>query len=189
MLSNLLTYFLSLFPLHVGVANRLKKIFRDFLWGGLEDERKFHLIKWDKVCTPLSCGGLGVRKLRSFNKTLLGKWLWRYHQEGDVLWRNIINVKYVSLWGGWCSNEVRGAYGVGVWKFIRNGWDDLLGNFRFAVGKGTGIIFWRDIRCGDVALKMVFLSLFRIASDKDAFVVYRIGRWETLLTFIACYMH
>jgi hypothetical protein len=30
-LSNLLTYFLSLFPIHAGVANRMKKLQRDFL--------------------------------------------------------------------------------------------------------------------------------------------------------------
>ncbi|KAF5443548.1 hypothetical protein F2P56_036096 [Juglans regia] len=47
-LSNLSTYFLSLFPLPVGVAYRLEKIFRDFLWGSFEYVKKFHLIKWDK---------------------------------------------------------------------------------------------------------------------------------------------
>ncbi|KAF5471044.1 hypothetical protein F2P56_011519 [Juglans regia] len=153
-----------------GVANRLEKIFRDFLWGGLEDEKKLHLIKWDKVCTPLSCGGLGIRKLRIFNKALLGKWLWQYHQEGDALWRSIIDIKYGSIWGDWYSNAVRGAYGVGVWKFIRNGWEDLLSNFIFEVGRGTRIRFWHDIWCGDVALENAFPSLYRIASDKKASV-------------------
>jgi hypothetical protein len=28
--------------------------------------------------------------------------------------------------GGWCSKEVGGPYGVGVWKCIRKGW----GNFK-----------------------------------------------------------
>ncbi|KAG6646726.1 hypothetical protein CIPAW_07G027800 [Carya illinoinensis] len=44
-LFNLPTYFLSLFPLPVGVAHRLEKTCHDFLWGSLEDVKKFHLIK------------------------------------------------------------------------------------------------------------------------------------------------
>ena len=37
-LSNLPTYFLSLFPIPVGVARRLEKLQRDFLWSGLGEE-------------------------------------------------------------------------------------------------------------------------------------------------------
>uniref|UniRef100_A0A2N9ED53 Reverse transcriptase domain-containing protein n=1 Tax=Fagus sylvatica TaxID=28930 RepID=A0A2N9ED53_FAGSY len=43
-LPNLPTYFLSLFPIPVGVAQRLEKIQRDFLWSGVGEEFKFHLV-------------------------------------------------------------------------------------------------------------------------------------------------
>ena len=43
-LSNLPTYFLSLFPILALVANRIAKLQQDFLWGGLGDEPKFHLV-------------------------------------------------------------------------------------------------------------------------------------------------
>jgi hypothetical protein len=39
-LSNLPTYFLSLFHIPIGVANCLEKLQRDFLWGGIGDEFK-----------------------------------------------------------------------------------------------------------------------------------------------------
>jgi hypothetical protein len=51
--SNLPTYFISLFLLPVGVANRIEKLQQDFLWGGLGDEIKFYLISWSKVCFPI----------------------------------------------------------------------------------------------------------------------------------------
>ena len=43
-LSNLPTYFMPLFPLLVGVANCLKKLLWDFLWGDMGEEFKFHLV-------------------------------------------------------------------------------------------------------------------------------------------------
>jgi hypothetical protein len=76
-LSNLPTYFLSLFPILIIVAKRLEKVQRDFLWGGMGDEPKLHLVSWNQVCRPLRFSGLGIRKLHKFNQALLGKWLWR----------------------------------------------------------------------------------------------------------------
>jgi hypothetical protein len=42
-LSNLSMYFMPLFPLHVSV-NRIEKLQCDFLWGGLGEEFKYHMI-------------------------------------------------------------------------------------------------------------------------------------------------
>ena len=68
-LSSLPTYFLSLFTIPTHMANKIEKLQRDFLWGN----SKTHLVGWDKVCAPIAIGGLGIRKLTTFNKALLGK--------------------------------------------------------------------------------------------------------------------
>jgi hypothetical protein len=57
----------------VKVANRPDKILKAFLWGGVGDEAKFHLVKWNKICTPLHSGGTGVHNFIQFNQALLGK--------------------------------------------------------------------------------------------------------------------
>jgi hypothetical protein len=63
----------SLFPIHASVANRIEKLQRDFIWGGIGEEFKFHLVSWDKVCSLISEGGLGIHNLRMFSHALLGK--------------------------------------------------------------------------------------------------------------------
>jgi hypothetical protein len=73
--------FFILIPYSASVAKRIEKIQRNFLWKGLGEEFKFHLVKWDTICSPISNGGLAVRNLKLFNEALLGKWLWRYGLE------------------------------------------------------------------------------------------------------------
>jgi hypothetical protein len=80
------------------------------------------LVKWSQICSPLQFGGLGIRNLCKFNQALLGKWLWRFATEKEAFWRLVVEAKYGCLNGGWCSKEVEGPFGVGVWKHIRRGW-------------------------------------------------------------------
>jgi hypothetical protein len=117
-LSNIPTYYLSLFPILVSVAKKFERLQMEFLWNGMWDETKFHLVNWHRVFSPIKVGGLGVCNIIKFNQALLGKWIWRFSQEHDALWRSVIEVKYESVRGGWSSLPVTGSYGVSVWKFI-----------------------------------------------------------------------
>ena len=42
------------------VAYRLEKLQRDFLWSGLGEEFKYHLVSWSKICDPICSGGLAI---------------------------------------------------------------------------------------------------------------------------------
>jgi hypothetical protein len=67
-----------------------------------------------------------VHNLLQFNQALLGKWLWRYATEWDALLRKLVATKYENQRGEWCSTEVGGTYGVGVWKHIFEGGGRIL---------------------------------------------------------------
>jgi hypothetical protein len=83
-----------------------------------------------------------------FNRALMGKWLWRFAMERDALWRKVVAIKYGSMRGGWCSKEVGGSFGVGVWKCIRRGWDAFASHVRYEVGDGSQVLFWHDVVWG-----------------------------------------
>jgi hypothetical protein len=169
-LSNLPTYLLSLFPIPSSVANRIEKLYRDFLWGGLGDDFKYHLVCWSLVCTPIPEGGLGLRNLRMFNQALLGKWLWRYEHEKEALWRSVVDAKFGSVRAGWCSLDPPGSHGVGLWKFIRKGWSSFSRHTKLILGNGSRIRFWDDLWVGEMPLKEAFPGLYDIACDKSSLV-------------------
>jgi hypothetical protein len=152
----------------MSIASRLEKLQRDFLWGGLEDERKFHLVNWKTACLPLQGGGLGIRNMAIFNKALLGKWLWRYSTESSSLWRQVIDSKYGGQEKDWCSNIVRSTHGVSLWKHIRAGWDVFSNHISHKLGDGSRIRFWHDTWCGDLPLKQQFPMLYLLTRAPEA---------------------
>ena len=142
------TYFMSLFPILVAVAKRIERLQKDFLWQGSGEEFKFHLVSWGQICTLIRYGGLVVRSLVTFNKSLVGKWLWRFGLERDALWRWVIVEKYGDEGGGWSTQLVSGPYGVSLWKYIMKEWKTFSQFLEFKVGDGSRIHFWSDIGVG-----------------------------------------
>jgi hypothetical protein len=74
---------------------------------------------------------------------------------------------------------------------------------RYEVRDGSKVLFWHDVRCGEVPLKTIFPNLFLIASSKNAWVEDRdkmtqfcgifcllnqfmIERWKVLVNFLRC---
>jgi hypothetical protein len=43
--------------------------------------KKYHLVKWDRVCANRKKGGLGIKDLRVMNICLMCKWWWKLEYE------------------------------------------------------------------------------------------------------------
>lgn len=51
---------MSSIKLPESTTKSLDHLSRDFIWGSTTENRKQHLIGWDKVCLPKAEGGLGI---------------------------------------------------------------------------------------------------------------------------------
>lgn len=169
-LSSLPTYFLSVFVMPASVRNRLEMLERDFLWEGQGEERKYHLVKWDKVCSVLRVGGLGLKRFSIFNSALLGKWLWRFMSENYGLWKRVVVCKYRVEEVEWYPKIISRALVSGVWKGIGKGWDPFVRQISFEIGNGSKVRFWKDKWCGEVELWRLFPDLFSVAAEQDVLV-------------------
>ena len=63
-------------------------------------------------------GSLGIRKLTTFNKALLGKWLWRFGIEENRLWRRVVVGKFGEEWEGVLMVVVCGEVSRWTGKFL-----------------------------------------------------------------------
>ena len=73
---------------------KIEKLKRCFLWKGSSDKRKIHWVGWDTVCLSKRKGGLGLGTISVMNKALLAKWIWRYGNGPDTLWKRVLKAKY-----------------------------------------------------------------------------------------------
>ncbi|RVW83846.1 putative ribonuclease H protein [Vitis vinifera] len=113
-LASMPLYQMSLFRMPRVVARRLEKLQRDFLWGGGSMERKAHLVNWERVCMGKEKGGLGLRKLIPLNKALLGKWVWRFANAKEEMWKRVLVAKYGQEEFGWRTKKANGFWGWGL---------------------------------------------------------------------------
>lgn len=72
------------------VKKKLCGLFYRFLWGGLEEKNKLHMVNWDTISVPIVEGGLRVLDLGDMNIILVAKWIFKYANNREALWRKIM---------------------------------------------------------------------------------------------------
>jgi hypothetical protein len=170
-------FYLSYMKLPIHVWKKIRRLQREFLWGGRRDKTRIPWIKWDVVCLPKRMGGLGVRDVRVVNISLLAKWRWRLLSNDNAIWKDVIRCKY----GEAAIGKVELGDNCKPW-FSSLWWKDVcsiglnLNTNWFAqnvvkdLGNGALTFFWEDSWVGNVPLKLQFPRLFSISSQKEAMV-------------------
>jgi hypothetical protein len=170
-------FYLSYLKMPVLVWKSIRRIQRDFLWGGVRRGKRISWIKWDVVCLPKSKGGLGVRGVRIVNISLLAKWRWRLLSNENMLWKEVIRSKYgaTAIGNVILGEECKPRYASLWWKDVCSIGTNLHQNW-FAIsavkkiGNGLNTRFWKDCWVGNSSLMERFPRLFSISTQKEATV-------------------
>jgi len=73
-LNNSPIYQMSVYMCPKTISEKIDKIRRTFFWQGGGTKKKYHLVKWIKICKSKKKGDLGIKDLRNMNVSLLVKW-------------------------------------------------------------------------------------------------------------------
>jgi hypothetical protein len=182
-LASMPLYFFSFYKAPSCVLKQLVRIQRNFLWGGGLEEKKLCWVKWDHISCPKSQGGLGVKNLALFNSALLCKWKWRFIDDRNALWSELLSFRYghlpTNMLGG-TSSQTRVK--ESIW------WKDVLGigrsldedwfrkNVSCGLGDGSNIGFWKFRWLGIQPLCELYPNLYAKEIDKDALISNRVQR-------------
>ena len=121
-----------------------------------------HLVEWNMVFRMQGDGGLGLGGLGNKNLALLAKWGWRYFNEENSHWVQVVK----SIHGGSQFNwHTKGSISCSLhssWISISRSWNkaDLLAMFK--LGNGMRIEFRHDPWTDLIPLRDSFPRLFRL---------------------------
>ncbi|XP_026459379.1 uncharacterized protein LOC113360042 [Papaver somniferum] len=137
-LSSLPIYNMSVYRWPKRVIKECERIIRNFLWTGDLSHRKQVTLKWDKVCSPLSEGGLGIRRLEVVNKALLMNLFWNI-QHGTEEMAKIFQAKFQNKEGEWIKYFKKST----IWQGIKGVKIEVHEGTRCLVGNGETISMWK----------------------------------------------
>ncbi|GJW56280.1 putative RNA-directed DNA polymerase, eukaryota, reverse transcriptase zinc-binding domain protein, partial [Tanacetum coccineum] len=186
--SNLPTFYMSLYLMPVTVQKQLESMRNRFFLGGGLGEKKVSWVKWNTCLASKAMGGLGIGSIYALNVALLFKWIWRFCCSPNDLWVKVVKGIHGQDGGIGCnrrSNSYQSTW-IAILKAVSNLNDkgiDLLSACTRSVGNGKSIRFWDDSWCGDKPLKDVFPRIFALDNDKRCIVDHRINNstWSTAL--------
>ncbi|KAG2689159.1 hypothetical protein I3760_09G127200 [Carya illinoinensis] len=143
----LLRHVLASMPIHLlsvlhapkAVMTALNCIMSNFFWGSWNGKQKRKWVAWEKICSPIREGGLGLRKLKEVQDSLFMKLAWNL-LTGDSLWANFFKQKYVKNQHVTLVDQRKGTL---FWKHIVGMVPKVLGNSWWRVRNGD-VSFWRD---------------------------------------------
>ncbi|CAL5385255.1 unnamed protein product [Camellia sinensis] len=123
----------------------------------------------------MDLGGLGIKRIKDINVSLLFKWWWKFGCEVNALWRRLLCSKYMFEENNWIPTVNSSSRYSRIWSDIlatigqnQPLKEFYLVQFQIKVGNGCRIKFWHDKWAGVRCLKDEYPRLFSLSNDKEA---------------------
>jgi hypothetical protein len=149
------------------MIKELVSLQRSFLLNGGGDGKKICCVSWEHICQSKDKGGLGIKNIALFNKSLLCKWKWRCLNDKDAPWYDFLSFRCRSF----AANFLYGEGRIGLktssiwWRDVWNlggveeeGW--FASNVSNVLADGKEFSFWKEKWLGMESFLVTFPNLF-----------------------------
>nr|GEY56291.1 RNA-directed DNA polymerase, eukaryota, reverse transcriptase zinc-binding domain protein [Tanacetum cinerariifolium] len=181
-------YHISLFKVPMKVLQRMKSIRFHFFNVVDHNGKKPIWVKWIKVLASKEIGGLGVSSFYVLNKSILCKWVWRFHTQGSLPWARVI--KGINGEDGKLCKNVNHSH-PSIWlhivremKHLKNYGTDLIGFIHKNLANGTNTSFWEDGGIEQVQFLQFLASMEGVADMRDIWVWSLEGSREFSVAYV-----
>ncbi|KAG7578747.1 Endonuclease/exonuclease/phosphatase superfamily [Arabidopsis thaliana x Arabidopsis arenosa] len=137
-----INFWASIFILPNQCLLKLEQMCNAFLWTGAPNSARGAKISWDIVCSSKESGGLGLRRLSSWNKVLALKLLWLLFTAAGSLWVSWVRVNLIGGRNFWDLNS--SLAGSWIWRNLCK-LRPIARPFLYCeIGSGVTASFWHD---------------------------------------------
>ena len=136
------------------VVLKIEGLLRKFIWkGGKGNEKKIHLVSWDKIKKPRDEGGLHVRSLPIQNLALGAKLLWQLITGKNSWSKEVLHKKYFPGPRKRCMDlHIPLKKGSPIYKLCIKALNPFKNNLYWIPGNGKSINVWDDSILGETPI-------------------------------------
>eukprot|EP00253_Pinus_taeda_P030690 PITA_30690 len=170
-------YLFSVLAAPKWVLKRIRNLQRNFLWGSTGQNRKWALVKWDKVCRSKRQGGLGLRDPQHSNTLMGARIWWQWVSCPQKLWAQLWTAKQWKPVRQIAQHETK-AHNTELHKELTSR--------RIKVHTGSNVLRWGYTPKGTYTTKEAYQIMCQTQEPIDPawHRIWTTGIWPKVFTFI-----
>jgi len=164
------------------VIRKIEILLKKFIWeGGKGNEKKIHLVSWEKIQKPREEGGLHMKRLVTQNLALGAKLLWQIVSGKDSWSKKVLRKKYFRGPRKRCLDHTpTRRKGSPIYDLCIKAMEPFQKNLHWIPGNGKSIKVWEDSILGDTPLGQCneLNNIKRWLQSKGVNTLWDLSEWE-----------